>query len=231
MIRSFTNRDLLPIAEAYMSMYGSGLRMINEDAEGKNINRAEKFVKQSHPEIIGRQLQNGQTINPRIFTQEIRNLMPNVRGANCKFLLGASRIYFDDLAKDPNNFQRKAAQLNKILKLVTSDTHVNEYDHNLNGLSLQQLDEKFGSAVQQNLQNDMDAIASTEYQRNTQYNIVRVPDYETARQYGQYTSWCVTHYENMYDNYTNDGMGIFYFCLQNGFQNVPRERATAEMTT
>ena len=224
MIRSFTNRDLLPIAEAYMSMYGSGLRMINEDAEGKNINRAEKFVKQSHPEIIGRQLQNGQTINPRIFTQEIRNLMPNVRGANCKFLLGASRIYFDDLAKDPNNFQRKAAQLNKILKLVTSDTHVNEYDHNLNGLSLQQLDEKFGSAVQQNLQNDMDAIASTEYQRNTQYNIVRVPDYETARQYGQYTSWCVTHYENMYDNYTNDGMGIFYFCLQNGFQNVPRER-------
>ena len=224
MIRSFTNRDLLPIAEAYMSMYGNGLRMINEDAEGKNINRAEKFVKQSHPEIIGRQLQNGQAMNPRIFTQEIRNLMPNVRGANCKFLLGASRIYFDDLSKDPNNFQRKAAQLNKILKLVTSDTHVNEYDHNLNGLSLQQLDEKFGSAVRQNLQNDMDAIASAEYQRNTQYDIVRIPDYETARQYGQYTSWCVTHYENMYDNYTNDGMGVFYFCLQKGFQNVPRER-------
>ena len=224
MIRSFTNRDLFPIAEAYMSMYGSGLRMINEDAEGKNINRAEKFVKQSHPEIIGRQLQNGQTMNPRIFTQEIRNLMPNVRGANCKFLLGASRIYFDDLSKDPNNFQRKAAQLNKILKLVTSDTHVNEYDHNLNGLSLQQLDEKFGSAVQQNLQNDMDAIASTEYQRNTQYDIVRIPDYEIARQYGQYTSWCVTHYANMYDNYTNGGMGVFYFCLQKGFQNVPRER-------
>jgi len=224
MIRSFTNRDLLPIAEAYMSMYGSGLRMINEDAEGKNINRAEKFVKQSHPEIIGRQLQNGQTMNPRIFTQEIRNLMPNVRGANCKFLLGTSRIYFDDLAKDPNNFQRKAAQLNKILKLVTSDAHVNEYDYNLNGLSLQQLDEKFGSAVQQNLQNDMDSIAASQYSRNTQYEIVKIPDYETARQYSQYVGWCVTHYENMYDNYTNDGMGIFYFCLQNGFQNVPRER-------
>ena len=224
MIRSFTNRDLLPIAEAYMSMYGSGLRMINEDAEGKNINRAEKFVKQNHPEIIGRQLQNGQTMNPRIFTQEIRNLMPNVRGANCKFLLGASRIYFDDLAKDPNNFQRKAAQLNKILKIVTSDAHVNEYDHNLNGLTLQQLDEKFGSAVQQNLQNDIDAISSSKYQKNNQYDIIRISDYETAKQYGQYTSWCVTHYENMYDNYTNGGMGLFYFCLRKGFENVPRER-------
>lgn len=222
MIRSFTNRDLIPIAEAYMSMYRGGLRMINEDAEGKNINRAEKFVKQNHPEIIGLQMQNGQTMNPRIFTQEIRNMMPNVRGANCKFLLGASRLYFDDLAKDQRNLQRKSARLNKILKLVTSDTHVNEYDHNLNGLSLQQLEDKFGNAVQQNLQNDMDAIGSVEYQKNTQYDIVRIPDFETAEKYGQYTSWCVTHYENMFDNYTNGEMGVFYFCLQKGFQNVPR---------
>ena len=25
------------------------LRVVNEDAEGKNINRAEKYVKQNHP--------------------------------------------------------------------------------------------------------------------------------------------------------------------------------------
>lgn len=122
MISKFTNRDLQPISEAYM-------RMICEDVEGKNINRAEKFVKQNHPEIIGRQLQNGTTMTPRIFTQEIRNLMPNVRLANCKFLLGVSRIYFDEFMRDTANFQRNAAELNKLLKVIASDAHVNEYDH------------------------------------------------------------------------------------------------------
>lgn len=216
MISKFKNSDLYPILEAY--------RMIYENAEGKNINKAEKFIKQNHPEIIGTRLQNGTTMTPRIFTQEIRNLMPNVRGADCKFLLGVSRIYFEDLAKDQAGFQQKSAQLNKILKLATSDAHVNEYDNNLNGLSLDELNSRFGSAVQQNLQNDMDAIASSEYTRNEEYDIVPIPDYETAMRYGQYTSWCVTHYENMYDNYTNGGMGLFYFCLRKGFEQTPMVR-------
>ena len=217
MISKFTNRDLQPIAEAYM-------RMICEDVEGKNINRAEKFVKQNHPEIIGKQLQNGTTMTPRIFTQEIRNLMPNVRLANCKFLLGVSRIYFDEFMRDTANFQRNAAELNKLLKVIASDAHVNEYDHNLNGLTMKQLEEKFSGAVRQNLQNDMDAIASSQYQRNIEYDIVKISDYEEASKYGQYTSWCVTHYPNMFDNYTNDGMGLFYFCLRRGFEQVPRNR-------
>lgn len=86
-------------------------------------------------------------MTPRVFTQEVRNLMPNIRGANCKFLLGASRIYFDDLSENRNELQRKASSLNKILKLITSDAHVNEYDNDLNGMSLKELEDRFGGAV------------------------------------------------------------------------------------
>ncbi len=198
------------------------LRVVNEDAEGKNINRAEKYVKQNHPEIIGRRLQNGVEMTPRVFTQEVRNLMPNVRGANCKFLLGASRIYFDDLAENPGEMQRKASSLNKILKLVTSDAHVNEYDNDLNGLGLKELEERFGGAVSKNLKDDMSAISSKQRAKNEDYEIVKIPDFESASKYGQYTSWCVTHDEYMFDNYTNGGTGLFYFCLRSDYQTVPK---------
>ena len=70
--------------------------LLNEDKEGKNINKAEKWIKANHPEVIGQQLENGTVITPRILTQEIRNTMPNVRMADCKFLVGVTRLYFDN---------------------------------------------------------------------------------------------------------------------------------------
>lgn len=66
-----------------------------EDKEGKNINRAEKWIKENHPEVIGKKLQDGTTITPRILTQEIRNTIPNVRMCDCKFLVGTTRFYFE----------------------------------------------------------------------------------------------------------------------------------------
>ena len=70
--------------------------IILEDREGKNINKAEKWIKTNHPEVIGRKLENGVVITPRVLTQEIRNTMPNVRLADCKFLVGITRLYFDN---------------------------------------------------------------------------------------------------------------------------------------
>jgi hypothetical protein len=66
-----------------------------EDKEGKNINRAEKWIKENHPEVIGKKLEDGTTITPRILTQEIRNTIPNVRMCDCKFLVGTTRFYFE----------------------------------------------------------------------------------------------------------------------------------------
>ena len=74
-----------------------------EDREGKNINRAEKWIKDNHPEVIGQELEDGKTITPRILTQEIRNTIPNVRMADCKFLVGATRMYFEQ-QHDENSF-------------------------------------------------------------------------------------------------------------------------------
>lgn len=217
MLKPFSAFSLQPISEAYF-------RVINEDAEGKNINRAERYVKTEHPEIIGRRLDNGVEMTPRVFTQEIRKLTPNVRMSNCKFLLGASRIYFEDMADDPEEMQRKASRFNRILKLVASETHVNEYDHDLNGMSLDDLERQFGGAVSNALKNDMSAVAAKERQRNADYEIVKIPNFDAAKEYGVDTSWCVTHSEEMFDNYTGNGIGLFYFCLRDGYKDVPKEK-------
>jgi len=78
-------------------------QLLCEDREGKNINKAEKWIKDNHSEVIGKKLENGTTITPRVLTQEIRNTVPNVRMADCKFLVGATRMYFG-LQNDVHEF-------------------------------------------------------------------------------------------------------------------------------
>lgn len=84
--------------------------IITEDIEGKNINRAEKFIKQNYPEYVSREiaLPNGETkrMSARDWVTQVRNDVPSSRlpktesgKDSCKFLLGVTRLYFG-FAKD-----------------------------------------------------------------------------------------------------------------------------------
>ena len=191
-----------------------------EDRERKNINRAEKWIKDNHPEVIGQKLENGTTITPRVLTQEIRNTVPNVRMADCKFLVGATRMYFD-LQSDIHDFQSKMNNLNKMLRIICT-AHTDQYDNDFNGLSFDELDKKFSGAVRKELDSDRENIGKLQLIKNSSYKIIPIDSFEEAVKYGKYTSWCVTHYPDMYSNYTKNGLGRFYFCLQDGFENVPK---------
>ena len=86
-------------------------------------------------------------------------------------------------------------------------------------MSAQDLIQRFAKAVSDDFEKNKSEIDAMNFEGKSQYDIVRIDSFEQAQQYGQYTSWCVTHYENMFDSYTNDGIGQFYFCLRNGFEN------------
>ena len=202
-----------------------------EDREGKNINMAEKWIKQNHPEYVNRELTlpNGETrvMTARDWVTQVRNDVPSSRlpktengKDSCKFLLGVTRLYFG-FAKDTrqDEIQGKISQLEKIMKILTT-SHIDEYDSNLNGLSYSDLDNKFKGAIQKNLDNEMNALKDQHFVRDTSYQIIPIPDFQTAKKYGKWTSWCVTHQKSMYDSYTKDGLGLFYFCLKDGFQKV-----------
>ena len=195
--------------------------IILEDREGKNINKAEKWIKTNHPEVIGRKLENGVIITPRVLTQEIRNTMPNVRLADCKFLVGITRLYFDNQTNP--EIQSVFSTLNKMLKIICSDAHVDEYNNDLNGMSFDELDRRFSGAVQKDLDNDRDEIDKLVLLKKSDYDIIAINSFEQSKTYGKYTSWCVTHDEDMFRSYTKNGLGRFYFCLKPGFQKIRKK--------
>ena len=207
--------------------------IILEDIEGKNINRAEKFIKQNYPEYVGQELTlpNGQTkvMSVRDWVTEVRKDIPSSRlpktengKDSCKFLPGVTRLYFQ-FAKDTNQneIQDKISQLEKIMKILTT-SHADEYDNDLNGLSYNDLDQKFSGTIQKNLDNEINSLKDQTFKRDESYTIVPIPDFKTAKKYGKYTSWCVTHQKSMYDSYTKNGLGLFYFCLKDGFENTDK---------
>ena len=57
--------------------------------------------------------------------------------------------------------------------------------------------------------------------RVSAYKVVAINSAEEAAKYGRYTSWCVTHSKANYDGYTEGGRR-FYFCLRDGFEDVPK---------
>lgn len=146
----------------------------------------------------------------------LRNDLPILRKPNAaKFILGVTRMFLDRQITD----QRTISQLNTTLEYVSSDAHINEYDRNLNGMSAQDLIQRFAKAVSDDFEKNKTEINSMNFEGKSQYDIVRIDSFEQAQQYGQYTSWCVTHSENMFNSYTNNGIGQFYFCLRHGFEN------------
>ena len=182
--------------------------LLSENRESKNMSKARNLLYQQ-----GYSQEDAQKT-----IEAIRNDIPNARLADCKFLLGVTRMCINGELSDGNTIMK----LNNTLKYVASDAHVNEYDNNLNGLSVNDLLQRFAGVQQQDADASRAESYSKQYTRNSNYTIVRIPDAETAAEYGDYTSWCVTHDENMYDSYTNNGTGLFYFCLRNGFENEQR---------
>ena len=68
---------------------------------------------------------------------------------------------------------------------------------------------------------ERERLGSTDFgERNTSYNIVKINTFKEASEYGKYTPWCVTHEIKAFNDYTNNGICVFYFCLKDGFENV-----------
>lgn len=187
-------------------LYENIRNVLLENRESKNINLARKFLKSK-----GYDDENAQKI-----LDGIRTDIPNSRLAQCKFLLGISRLYVEGKLDDGGNIQK----FNKLLPYIASEAHVNEYDNNLNGMSLEDIENRFSEIRKRDVELSRKNSYSKKRSVNGNYNIVRIPDFGTASRYGGYTEWCVTHDKSMYDSYTDNGIGLFYFCLRKGFENV-----------
>ena len=145
----------------------------------------------------------------------IKHDIPNLRLDNGKFVLGALRLYYDKQLSDAQSI----GALDKALKYIHMGGHKDEYDENLNGKSLEELSEMFRDVAKQYSDSDRQRSANQQFSGGSKYTIIPIESYEEAQKYSGYTSWCVTHSDEAFDNYTTQGQK-FYFCLMNGFKSV-----------
>ena len=153
---------------------------------------------------------------------DLRQDITALRDKNiAKFTLGVTRMYCDRQLSNANII----GNLNATLKLLSA--HLDEYDRNLNGLSAQELIDRFAQTRRDNVDAEKGEIDSMDFSQGSKYQIVPINSFEEAQNYYKYTNpnsrWCLTHMDDMFDSYTNDGINQIYFCLREGFENEPCE--------
>ena len=187
-------------------------QILTEGRQTKNRNAAKNYIMQ----------QLGYSESGAMkFIGQLKVKIPSVRLQQEKFLLGVARLFIDGDLSVNDDF--KCTNFNQTLKLIASDAHVNEYDNNLNGMSADELINRFADVRVGELSKRKELMGGKHYQQNRQYTIVPINSYEEATKYAKYNEWCVTYSEEMFDDKTCHGAGRFYFCLRNGFENVPKK--------
>ena len=186
--------------------------LITENAKNNNMKPARKYLE----EKLG--WDNEQIMD---FFGKMKHDIPNVRMNNCKYFLGVTRMIMEKQLTDGESIMK----LNSILKYINNDESLNSsFDRNLNGLTFEKLSEQTTEGMEQAYKSERERLGSTDFgERNTSYNIVKINDFEEASEYGMYTSWCVTHDDEAFDSYTNNGICVFYFCLKDGFESIPEK--------
>ena len=156
----------------------------------------------------------------------LKHDVPNLRLNKCKFVTAGLRMYYSGELYDEQSIR----SFDTVLNYIHKGNHASEYDFNLNGLSLNELSSKYKDNIVTDCKNDR--IRSEQTMRNggNGYTIIPINTYEQAHKYSQYTSWCVTHGQNAFDEYTKYG-NRFYFCLKNGFENTPQNDNFAPLNT
>ena len=185
-------------------------QMLTEGRQAKNRNAAKNYIMQ----------QLGYSESDAMkFIGQLKVKIPSVRLQQEKFLLGVARLFIEGDLSVNDDF--KCTNFNQTLKLIASDAHVNEYDNNLNGMSADDLINRFKNLRVVELSKRKELMGGKHYQQNREYTIVPINSFDEATKYAKYNDWCVTYSEYMFDDKTCNGAGRFYFCLRNGFENVP----------
>ena len=186
--------------------------LITENAKNNNMKPARRYLE----EKLG--WDNEQIMD---FFGKMQHDIPNVRMNNCKYFLGVTRMIMERQLTNGESIMK----LNSILKYINNDELLNtSFDRNLNGLTFEKLSEQMSEGMEQAYKSERERLGSTDFgERNTSYSIVQINNFEEANEYSKYTPWCVTHKIKAFNDYTNNGIFVFYFCLKDGFESIPKK--------
>ena len=203
----FTDEELIDENNGLFQLGENKKKRLNESQESKSISQAKKLIMD--------RLGYNESRADEFVRINLRNDLPVLRSPQGgKFILGVARMFLDGQVRSEADINN----LNRTLKLVASDAHINEYDRNLNGMSCTELVNRFASSMKSSFESEKDEINKMKFDGKPQYDIVRIDSFEQASRYARYTNWCITYSEDMFDSYTCNGINQFYFCLRHGFK-------------
>ena len=142
-----------------------------------------------------------------------------------KFLYGICRMYVDKEFQNVNDI----STMNGMLKTISEEPHLSEYDDNLNGLSKEEIFQRFLPIQKKEAEDEINFVKRMKFTGESDYEIVKIDSYQDASKYKSYTSWCVTQNSSHFESYSSDGMNQFYFCLKKGFENVKKDNKDAPL--
>lgn len=187
----------------------SQLYLLKENREGKNINLARKYL-----------LRNGYSEQmTEWFLNVMREYVPSTRLEDCRFLLGAVRMCVErEIPKTNGN-----SELNQTIKIIVNNGDSKKFDQNFNGLKYNILVSQYEDKRKDAVKRHMEASKARKFTKVGDYTVKEIKSFQEAQKYEKYNEWCVCNSEDAFDSYTSHGANAMYFCLKNGFENIPQE--------
>lgn len=158
-----------------------------------------------------------ETLNALGVEGMLYSMVPAAREADYKYGRGVARLFLNQ-AEVQSNY-RNASALNDIIKIITS-AHVHEWDSDLRGFSVRELTDFFHNETKLLNDGDREEISKMELVPNPSYKAIQIKDFEQAQLYKDYTSWCITTSESMWNQYSANGLNNVYFLTKEGFEEL-----------
>jgi len=118
----------------------------------------------------------------------LKHDVPNIREEHGKFVLGGLRCYYDGQLSNADD----VCAFDKALGYIFKGGHTNDYDENLNGLTVKELTDTYKDVMKGDLQADIIRSNNRVFTGSSDYTVIPIERYEDAKKYKKYTSWCVT---------------------------------------
>ena len=181
-------------------------------------------MQESAPSIYNACVNHGQNLSAFLRLYFLSYFDINHGKGPVEYVMGLARIAIGELKMFDRNAESDTALLKQVVLFLHNSTDEQlkaQYDGNLNGLDFYALVNQLNGARRAFNANNRARLKGATDGRVSAYKVVAINSAEEAAKYGQFTSWCVTHSEANYDGYTEGGRR-FYFCLRDGFENVPK---------
>ena len=195
----------------------------------KNILDLEKFLLlESKEDKTKRMLRSKGYNNPSEIIKAVKHDFSELEHSErpaYKFLYAICRMYVDRELQNANDI----STMNSMLKIISEEPHLSEYDHNLNGLSKDEIFQRFLPIQKKETEDEINFVKRMKFTGESDYEIVKIDSYQDASRYKKYTSWCVTQNNSHFESYSCDGINQFYFCLKKGFENVKKDNKDAPL--